>query len=82
MPDKITKFLKRLSKNQRLYLDPFIDKLLCNDTKGLDVKPLKGYPGLYRLRAGRYRIIFRPISQNEAKILFVGRRDGQTYRDL
>ncbi len=81
MADKIKKFLAHLPVNQLLYLRPFMNKVSRNDVGNLSVKPLKGHRGVYRLRAGKYRIIFKPISDSEAQILYVGKRDDQTYRD-
>lgn len=82
MTDKIQKFLTRLPNDQLAYLRPFLDKARNNDVIDLAVRPLKGNKGVYRPRAGKYRIIFRPISQHDAEILYVGKRDDQTYRDF
>ncbi len=82
MTDKIQKFLTRLPKDQLIYLRLYLDKVRKDDTKDLNIKPLKGYKGVYRVRVGKYRIVFRPLGNNEAEILLVGKRDDQTYRDF
>lgn len=80
MPDKIKKFLSKLSKKQLLYLLPYIEKIVANDLSGLDVKPLKGKKNFYRVRAGSYRLIFKTNDGNV--LVFVGKRDDQTYHDF
>jgi mRNA-degrading endonuclease RelE of RelBE toxin-antitoxin system len=81
MPDKIKKFLRKLSKKQLAFLLPFVSRVEANDLMGLDIKQLKGQKDMYRLRVGRYRIIFCRISDKENEIVLVGLRDDQTYRD-
>ena len=66
--DKITKFLKKLDpKTRRLLLKILVD---IKNTKlsGYDVKPLKGHPGIFRIRKGSIRIVFR---QTKSKNLIV-----------
>ena len=82
MADKIKKFLQKLSRRQLAYLLPYIEKIEANDLDGLDVKPIKGHKGVYRVRAGGYRIVFRPTGEHSSNLLFVGKRDDQTYRDF
>ena len=48
------KFLDKLPGNERARIVAAIE-LLPN---GQDIKPLKGYPGVYRLRVGSYRVIY------------------------
>lgn len=48
------KFIDRLSMNDKRRIVIAIEQL----PEGADIKPMKGSPGLYRLRVGAYRIIY------------------------
>lgn len=48
------KFIDRLPVNDRRRIVIAIEQL----PDGADIKPMKGNPGLYRLRVGDYRIIY------------------------
>lgn len=61
MADKVKKFLSKLPHDQLIYLLPYLHAIKANNTKEMDVKQLKGYKNVYRVRAGRYRIIFQTI---------------------
>ncbi len=82
MSDKIKKFLSKLSQKQLIYLLPYIAAVAANEINEMNCKPLKGNSGIYRIRAGRYRIIFRSVDASHNDILFVGKRDDKTYRDF
>lgn len=47
-----------------------------------DIKPIKGFKGIYRLRVGNYRVIYR-IKNDELIIIVlkIGNR-GDIYKDL
>lgn len=81
MSDKIKKFLRKLNRKQLTYLLPFIDRVELNDLEGLNVKPIKGHDQYFRLRAGKYRIIFIR-NENGNQIVAIAHRDDQTYRDF
>ncbi|MCL2280624.1 hypothetical protein FWC31_01930 [Candidatus Saccharibacteria bacterium] len=82
MSDKITKFLARkLSAKQRAVIDEVWTKILSGDLTGLDAKKLQGRDFLYRVRVGRIRIIY--FNDNESiRMIHIGYRDEQTYRDV
>jgi len=76
--DKIEKLFRKISKKQREYLLSIIEKLLSNNKKGLDIKKLKN-TDFYRLRSGRFRIIYH--KENEENIIDgVRLRDENTYK--
>lgn len=56
--DKIEKFILRLNKQERLLIIQILDDLRTLKTAQYDVKALKGYKGVFRLRKGKIRIIF------------------------
>ncbi len=81
MADKITKMLRKLaSTNSYWEVRRVIDLILSNDLTGLDIKKLKGHADLFRVRVGRYRIIFREIDEQNM-IIDIDKRDDQTYRE-
>lgn len=77
--DKITKFLKKLSKKDRDAIQHVLEQLYAENTKNLDIKKLKGEENLFRIRKGHARIIYTLVGSdiNIVKIEF--RREG-TYK--
>lgn len=67
-----------LPLDARAVVDDALDTF-ARDGRG-DVKRLQGSP-YYRLRAGRYRIVF---DQDQTTILaiYIGKRETTTYRDV
>ncbi|MBU0596712.1 type II toxin-antitoxin system RelE/ParE family toxin [Patescibacteria group bacterium] len=76
--DKIEKLLRKISKKQREFLLGVIKKLLSGKNEGLDIKKLKD-TDFYRLRSGRFRIIFHK-ENNEIIIDGIKLRDENTYK--
>lgn len=71
----------------------FIDKLPVTDKKrvveaierlpeGEDIKKLKGYEGILRLRVGPYRIIYELDHDKFIVIVIAAGNRGQIYKDL
>lgn len=74
---KAKKFIDKLPLNEKKRIVTEIEKLPnCND-----IKRMKGYSDLYRLRVGEYRIIYT-INNNELLICVInaGNR-GQIYNE-
>lgn len=73
---KAKKFIDKLPKNERLRVAKAIEAL----PNGEDIKKLKGYTNLLRLRVGDYRIIYT-INHGELLVIVVdaGNR-GQIYK--
>lgn len=59
MTDRLEKFLQRLERRKRKQLLEKINKLKNGDLEGLDCKRLVNTNGLFRLRVGKIRLIFR-----------------------
>jgi mRNA interferase RelE/StbE len=72
------KFMDKLPPPERKRIVHEIERL--PDGKSLDIKPLKGHPGLLRLRVGDYRIIYT-VDHGKWIVLVIdiGNR-GQIYR--
>ena len=65
------KYLKALQKPQRNLILNAIEKLTHKPAEG-DIKKMSGYKdGRYRLRVGKYRIIYKYLSDNELEILYI-----------
>ena len=77
--NSIEKFLRKLgSQEQKAYL--FLMRQMETDyAKVPGVKKLSGYKNLFRVRMGRYRIIFS-IKKGETEIVKITKRNEQTYK--
>lgn len=79
--EKIKKFLLKLSPEERQRVEEILLHIVGGKVEHLNVKKLKGYKDVYRVRFGSIRIIFTKRDMNR-KILDVSRRSDSTYRDL
>ena len=58
---KAVSYLKRLEQSARKRIVETVEKLASDPAAtDIDVKPLQGRPGEFRLRVGEYRIIYEP----------------------
>lgn len=65
------KYLKSLQKSQRNLILEAIEKLTHKPAEG-DIKKMSGYKDdRYRLRVGKYRVIYKYIADTEIEILMV-----------
>jgi mRNA-degrading endonuclease RelE of RelBE toxin-antitoxin system len=76
--DKIKKILEKLSAPERKVLKNLLAQLKADNLKGLDIKKLKGQINIFRVRKGKFRIIYQ-ISAQKIKILYLERRCDHTY---
>ena len=82
MADKIFKFLKVLSKKERLMVEDLIYKIcILKDLTNLDIKKMQGYKDLFRCRKGDIRIVFKKDNVMNS-VTSIDRRDDNTYRDF
>ena len=79
--DKIKKALARLRETERAEIRRILDALARGDTKGLDIKKLKGRDDIFRVRKGALRVIYRAVA-GKVFILAIERRSEKTYRDF
>lgn len=77
--EKIKKYLLRIELNESKKILFVIKKLKKGDGKYLDIKKLKGFPDIFRVRIGEHRIIYRKQQEN-INILFIGHRNEKTYK--
>ena len=78
--DNIEKFLRKLSFDKRQTVKNVLIKILSDKTQGLDVKKLKGYTHLFRVRMGGVRIVF--FQDKTTRILFIGKRGDSKYEQF
>lgn len=77
--NKIAKFLQKRTKEERLKLLTVIRLIAENNLHNLDIKKLKSSDNIFRVRFGKFRIIFeRDVKKNIVKS--IAKRDDQTYR--
>ena len=80
--DRIEKLFRKISKKDRLWLLDVIERLTAGLHKGLNIKKIKK-TSFYRLRAGRFRIIFHHGERTKELIVdSVKLRDKDTYKGL
>lgn len=78
--DKIEKLLRKISQSDRKRLLKIIDKLLSGEKTDLDIKKLKGNE-FYRLRSGRFRVIFHYEGMGKEIIIdSIRLRNENTYK--
>ena len=81
--DKIAKILKALSPKEREAVLLLMQQLKQDYKKIPGVKPLKGMKGVFRIRVGRYRIIFTVDSKSkQTEIRRITRRNEHTYKNI
>lgn len=79
--DRVKKFLKKISPLERKNLDEILQRIEIGQLKGLDVKRMKGYKNVFRIRMNDIRVVF---SQEDGsfRVLFVGRRGNFRYKQF
>jgi mRNA-degrading endonuclease RelE of RelBE toxin-antitoxin system len=77
--DKIQKTLNKIGSKQAGRIIVVFTKIKSNNFDGLDIKKLKGFKYLFRVKAGEYRVVYQKTPE---KIEVVGlyKRDDNTYR--
>lgn len=80
--DKIAKALKKLSEAEKKAVQGILNSLKIGKFQGLDIKKLKGYQDIFRVRQGKVRIIYRLTKDNNIILLTIERRSDTTYSQL
>ena len=76
-----SKFLARLRVSERERVKECVEHIIQHDFAGLDLKKLKGYATLYRVRIGSLRIIFDDAGPTP-RVISIDRKTEDTYRHL
>ncbi len=77
--DRINKFLARTSQEDRHRIDVVWQKVIVGDMQNLDIKKLKGFEDIFRVRVGRFRLIFVKKKDCAPILVLVSNRDDTTY---
>ena len=77
--DKIEKALNKLSANDRKSVKRFLILIKKDDLKNVDIKKLKGFDNIFRIRKGKIRIVISR-SNDEIKIVKIERRSEKVYK--
>ena len=77
--DRIEKFLNKRNWKERALLMNTIALIINDELKNLDIKKLKGFSNLYRVRIQSFRIIFE-MENDDNTIIDIYKRDDQTYK--
>ena len=78
--DKLSKAIQKLTRKQAAQIAEIIECLLSGKTSNLNIKKLRGFKNIFRVRVGQLRIIFKQESE-KIIILDIGKRSGNTYRN-
>ncbi len=81
MSDAITKFLAKVTSEERKLLSKIIEELLTDKMSARYGKKLVGSKDIFRIRKGKFRIIFKK-TKTDCIILSVDQRSEKTYRDF
>ncbi len=79
--DKLKKLLLQISKHDRQELQAIIFLIMKNDLTLLSIKKVSGYQNVFRVRSGRYRIIFKK-EESVPRILDIRLRNKNTYKNI
>lgn len=74
----LKKLLSRFNTREREEIELLIGRILSFKWDALDVKKLKGYQDVFRVRKGDIRIIYR-VQASRIFILAIERRNESTY---
>ena len=77
--DKIEKHLSKFANKEKSEIKNVLRILSSRSNKKLDIKKLKGRSDIFRVRKGKFRIIYRVDKNNEIFILTIERRSDTTY---
>jgi mRNA-degrading endonuclease RelE of RelBE toxin-antitoxin system len=77
--NKIEKFLAKLDAERRGVVLAILLQIRAGDFQGLNLKKLKAVGSLYRVRAGKVRIIFE-MDTKGIRVLAIDFRNDNTYK--
>ena len=78
--NEIEKMLLKFTDEERMLYRMIVQKLEERDTIGLNIKKLRGFRDIYRVRKRKVRIIFKYGDDGHVKVLTLDRRSEDTYR--
>jgi len=75
----LKKLLSRFNRKEGEIIELLIEKIISRNWDNLDIKKLKGYRDIFRLRKGDIRIIYQIINKR-VSILNIANRKETTYK--
>lgn len=75
------KYLKRLRKKEQLKLLAIIHLIEIGRMNGFDIKKITNQNNLYRIRIGKFRIVYQKGTDSN-KIIDLDERNDNTYKNL
>ncbi|MBU3968947.1 hypothetical protein KJ991_01905 [Patescibacteria group bacterium] len=79
--DKISKFLKKLSKKEREEISAILEDVLKGTFKNLNIKKLTSYENVFRVRKNNIRVTF--VKENAIiRVISIKRKNEKTYKNL
>lgn len=79
--NKTEKLLQKLNASTRGQIEMALLRLYAGELEGLDIKKIKGSTEIYRLRVGKYRVIYKQLNgRNE--LVEISLRNEKTYKNL
>ncbi len=75
----LKRILSRFNKEEREIIEFLIEKIISLDWHNLDIKKLRGYQNIFRVRKGKIRIIFTK-DKEKISIVTIERRREDTYK--
>ena len=79
--DQIKKQWNKINKKDREKIREIFEQLNQRNFKNLKREKLQGYDNIYRIRVGRYRIIYFDDKQ-QIILKYLKKRDEKTYREI
>jgi mRNA-degrading endonuclease RelE of RelBE toxin-antitoxin system len=76
--DKIAKALKKLSVAEKRNIKYILQKIKSGKYESFDIKKLKGHDNIYRVRKGKFRVIFFKKAE-KISVLAIERKGDNTY---
>ncbi len=80
--DKVSKFFQKLNKQESAKFLEIKKQVLAGDFENVNIKIIKSKPDLFRVRVGRYRMVFSGRKTGNIELLKIVKRDESTYRKL
>ena len=77
--DKVTKFLRKRNKKERLLLIATIDLIVNKKINNLDIRKVKSCSNIFRVRIGDFRIIFKRDKPRN-NVIKIDNKNDQTYK--
>ena len=80
MVNDIEKKLRKVHGKREIEYRSLVKRIREGDITGLHAKKIKGHSNRFRIRKGRYRIVFEISKDKSIEVISFGGRSEKTYR--